>query len=94
MKVLPAYAQDSAVPSVSLDMEPAPARLTSVETVSCLGCGKLYAKPRGRGTLSTNPGCPECGYVGWLPTGRPFNPASSRDRFGEDPLPRQRRRSG
>ena len=29
----------------------------------CLECGKEYAKPSGRGTLTTNPGCPDCGYL-------------------------------
>ena len=75
-------------------MEPASARLTSVETVCCLNCSTVYGKPSGRGTLSTNPGCPECGYVGWLPSTGPLSQASWRDRFGEDRLPLQRRRSG
>ena len=75
-------------------MEPASARLTSVETVCCLGCGTVYAKPNGRGTLSTNPGCPECTYVGWLPSAGPLSGVSRRDRFAEDRLLPQRRRSG
>lgn len=37
-----------------------------LESVRCLGCGKVYAKPAGGGTAATNPGCPECGYLGWL----------------------------
>lgn len=37
------------------------------ETVYCLDCGSTYAKPIGRGTASANPGCPECGYLGWIP---------------------------
>ena len=34
------------------------------------GCGIGYAKPSGGGTLTRNPGCPGCGYVGWLPIHR------------------------
>jgi predicted nucleic acid-binding Zn-ribbon protein len=53
-------------------METASSRLTTVETVSCLDCGTVYAKPTGRGSLSAHAGCPACGYVGWRPsTGRP-----------------------
>ncbi len=36
-----------------------------IETVRCLGCEAVYAKPRLGGTAATNPGCPECGYLGW-----------------------------
>ena len=38
-----------------------------IETVRCLGCEAVYAKPRLGGTAATNPGCPECGYLGWAP---------------------------
>ena len=34
-------------------------------TVRCLACSATYAKPNGRGTVRTNPGCPKCGYLGW-----------------------------
>jgi predicted nucleic acid-binding Zn-ribbon protein len=37
------------------------------ETVRCLACGGAYTKPMGRGTATANPGCPDCGYLGWLP---------------------------
>ena len=37
-----------------------------VESVRCLECGAVYAKPRDGGTVRENPGCPECGYVGWV----------------------------
>ena len=51
-------------------------------TVSCLDCGITYSKPMGRGTAAANPGCPECGYLGWLPfSGGP--PPQSR--FDADP---------
>jgi predicted nucleic acid-binding Zn-ribbon protein len=53
-------------------MEPAYARLTTVEAVRCLGCGAVYAKPTGRGSLAAHSGCPECTYVGWRPSGEPL----------------------
>ena len=40
--------------------------LTVLETVRCLECGAVYAKPSGGGTVQENPGCPDCGYVGWV----------------------------
>jgi hypothetical protein len=40
--------------------------LPQIERVRCLGCGVVYVKPTGGGTVSTNPGCPDCGYVGWV----------------------------
>ncbi len=43
-------------------------QLTVVESVRCLECGAVYAKPLGGGTVRENPGCPECGYVGWMAT--------------------------
>jgi hypothetical protein len=45
-----------------------PPQLTVVESVRCLECGAAYAKPAGGGTVRENPGCPECGYVGWIST--------------------------
>jgi hypothetical protein len=39
--------------------------LRVIETVGCLACGAVYAKPRLGGTAATNPGCPKCGYLGW-----------------------------
>ena len=50
---------------VNPDSGPAP-RLTVLESVQCLDCGVVYAKPTGGGTVQTNPGCPDCGYVGWV----------------------------
>jgi hypothetical protein len=40
--------------------------LAVYESVSCLECGTVYAKPAHGGTARSNPGCPECGYVGWV----------------------------
>jgi predicted nucleic acid-binding Zn-ribbon protein len=50
-------------------------QLAVVESVRCLECGEVYAKPRAGGTVKENPGCPECGYVGWISTA----PAVSED---------------
>jgi hypothetical protein len=41
-------------------------KLAAIETVRCLSCGAAYGKPAGGGTVTSNPGCPECGYVGWV----------------------------
>lgn len=45
-------------------------KLTVVTSVRCLECGAIYAKPSGGGTVRENPGCPDCGYVGWAVEGR------------------------
>jgi predicted nucleic acid-binding Zn-ribbon protein len=45
--------------------EPSPT-FAVYENVRCLECGTVYAKPTRGGTFRSNPGCPECGYVGWL----------------------------
>ena len=50
--------------------------LTVLESVRCLECGAVYAKPAGGGIVQTNPGCPECGYVGWIPVSLPREPAT------------------
>jgi hypothetical protein len=62
--------------------------LTVLESVRCLDCGAVYAKPSEGGTVRQNPGCPECGYVGWMadPT-RPFSEVWRLRRSGGDPLP-------
>jgi hypothetical protein len=41
------------------------------ETVCCLECSEVYSKPVGGGTVRKNPGCPVCGYVGWIPLSLP-----------------------
>jgi predicted nucleic acid-binding Zn-ribbon protein len=61
--------------------------LRVLESVSCLECGSVYAKPAGGGTAATNPGCPECGYLGWL--GLSSAAAPSQLRSVEDRLPRR-----
>ena len=45
--------------------------LKVLENVRCLECGEIYAKPVAGGTVQKNPGCPLCGYVGWIPITRP-----------------------
>ena len=40
--------------------------LSRIQRVRCLACGIVYVKPAGGGTVSANPGCPACGYVGWV----------------------------
>jgi hypothetical protein len=41
--------------------------LAVLETVQCLECSEVYSKPVAGGTTTQNPGCPVCGYVGWIP---------------------------
>ena len=60
--------------------------LPVVHEVRCLSCGTVYAKPRGRSAVPKNPGCPECGYVGWLSARVPVSEEFERRHFGGDPL--------
>jgi hypothetical protein len=57
-----------------------------LESVRCLECSEIYSKPLAGGTVEKNPGCPNCGYVGWIPLRLPEEPPS---RFAAGP--RQRR---
>jgi transposase-like protein len=61
--------------------------------VVCLNCGASYVKPSGPSTVSTNPGCPACGYVGWMLASSPIKPRPrvSRPHSAGDHL---RRRTG
>ena len=63
------------------DVRPTGASLAVVESVRCLECGAVYAKPAGGGTVRANPGCPECGYVGWLAVSVPVSKELSQHRF-------------
>ena len=45
--------------------------LAVFESVRCLECGEVYSKPAAGGTVQKNPGCPTCGYVGWIPVSLP-----------------------
>ncbi len=60
--------------------------LALVESVRCLDCGAVYAKPAGGGTVRANPGCPDCGYVGWLSVSVPVSRELSQHRFFEGRL--------
>jgi predicted nucleic acid-binding Zn-ribbon protein len=62
-------------------------RLELLATVRCLACGAIYAKPTTGGTAFANPGCPECGYVGWVATAAPVTEPSLQLRSAVDPLP-------
>ena len=57
-----------------------PIKPTALESVLCLECGDVYAKPTRGGTLTMNPGCPHCGYVGWLPLTAPHVDTRPRGR--------------
>ena len=62
--------------------------LSVLESVRCLECGFVYSKPAGGGTARQNPGCPECGYVGWLSVTIPFADVLAPRRSGADRLRR------
>jgi hypothetical protein len=61
--------------------------LTVLASVRCLQCGTVYAKPTMGGTNEMNPGCPVCGYVGWIPVRPDSEPI--RRRSGAGPPPRR-----
>jgi hypothetical protein len=65
--------------------------LTVLESVRCLECGAVYAKPSSGGTARANPGCPDCGYVGWVAAGLlgSFSEDWSPHHFDEGRLPHQ-----
>ena len=57
-----------------------------IERVRCLDCSTSYSKPADGGTVHENPGCPRCGYLGWIATTVPTEPGP-RDHSGEDLRP-------
>ncbi len=57
--------------------------LELIESVRCLECGAVYSKPAAGGTMTANPGCPDCGYLGWLPLALPFERPRGRRRRAE-----------
>jgi predicted nucleic acid-binding Zn-ribbon protein len=61
-------------------------RFEVLESVHCLECGEIYAKPVGGGTVLKNPGCPACGYVGWIPISLPREPEARRRSVADRPL--------
>ena len=52
--------------------------LALLESVCCLECNEIYSKPSAGGTVQKNPGCPACGYVGWIPVSRPAEGSALR----------------
>jgi predicted nucleic acid-binding Zn-ribbon protein len=66
-------------------------RFTVLARVRCLDCGNVYAKPSEGGTVEENPGCPQCGYLGWIPAAVDFNRDAAPSRSVVDL--RQRRAS-
>jgi hypothetical protein len=62
--------------------------LQRIARVRCLKCSASYVKPSGGGTVSANPGCPECGYVGWV-LEKTLTRDAARTRSFADRLPRR-----
>jgi predicted nucleic acid-binding Zn-ribbon protein len=52
--------------------------LQVIESVRCLSCGALYSKLAAGGTAATNPGCPDCGYLGWRSLNDEATPLQTR----------------
>ena len=72
-------------------MNPTSKRLAVLASVRCLECGGVYAKPTIGGTSDMNPGCPVCGYVGWIPVRLVPEPrARPRSVGGRPPRPAAR----
>jgi hypothetical protein len=71
-------------------MEP---QLAVVDTVRCLECATVYGRPRRGGTARQNPGCPVCGYVGWIAAAIPFSEGRRRRRSDAGPLQLHRAQS-
>ncbi len=59
--------------------------LTVVVIVQCRTCSRTYAKPEGGGTMKTNPGCPRCGSLGWVPAEEGATEAVALRRFDGGP---------
>jgi hypothetical protein len=76
---------------VESDSGDEPMNLTLLESVRCLECGAVYGKPAGGGTVRANPGCPDCGYVGWVAAGLigAFSEVWSPYHYDADRLPHQ-----
>ena len=66
--------------------------LAALVTVRCLECGEVYSKPVAGGTTQKNPGCPRCGYVGWIPVSVPGESPPRRSGEGRPHHPRERAR--
>ena len=64
---------------------PGPRSLIVFESVRCLECGEAYSKPTAGGTVQKNPGCPACGYVGWIALTLPGERGSRHPDAGQRP---------
>jgi predicted nucleic acid-binding Zn-ribbon protein len=64
-------------------VQPDSPALAVLDSVRCLECGEIYSKPTAGGTVEKNPGCPACGYVGWIPVSVPGE-QRAQHRFGAD----------
>ena len=67
----------------------ATSNVIQLDRVRCLECGTKYVKPTDGGTVHENPGCPRCGYLGWIAATVPPSPGGLH-RFSGD-RPRSRR---
>jgi hypothetical protein len=72
--------------------EDEPPPLAVYQTVRCLECDAVYSKPARGGTAKSNPGCPDCGYVGWVAVDVPVR-AIEPPRSDEDLRQRRSARS-
>ena len=54
--------------------ESANEHVSVLSRVRCLDCGAAYVKPAKGGTIEQNPGCPRCGYIGWIAASVDFTP--------------------
>ena len=61
--------------------------LEVLQSVRCLECSSIYMKPGGGGTAASNPGCPECGYLGWSPVSAEEGSLQRRFAVGHPPRP-------
>ena len=80
--------QDQRAIGVFHDMD-ADDTVVHIERVCCLECGTNYVKPTDGGTAKRNPGCPDCGYLGWISAVVPMGEAGAVTpplprRYGED----------
>ena len=64
-------------------------------TVECRVCGTEYEKPDARSTVRANPGCPECGALGWMPAyAKVTAMGAAPNRSGVGPRPLQHGQAG
>jgi hypothetical protein len=77
----------SAALGIFRHMEAPSSNVVQIERVRCLECGTTYAKPVDGGTVHENPGCPRCGYLGWISAAIPASGSGLR-RFAGDRRPR------